>query len=51
MGEETTSKTRKAEPLLGGVALLLLLMGCFFVLRPFMTALTWAIWRMNVGAL
>jgi predicted PurR-regulated permease PerM len=43
MGEETTTKTRKAEPFLGGVALLLLLMGCFFVLQPFMTALTWAI--------
>lgn len=33
----------KTEPLLGGVALLLLLTGCFFVLRPFMTALMWAI--------
>lgn len=33
----------KAEPLLGGVALLLLLLGCFFVLEPFMTALMWAI--------
>lgn len=43
MGEETTVRTRKAEPLLGGVALLLLLLGCFFVLQPFMTALTWAI--------
>lgn len=43
MGDETTIKTRKAEPLLGGLALLLLLTGCFFVLRPFMTALTWAI--------
>jgi predicted PurR-regulated permease PerM len=32
----------KAEPLLGGLALLLLLMGCFFVLKPFMTALMWA---------
>lgn len=31
------------EPLLGGIALLLLLTGCFFVLRPFMTALMWAI--------
>ncbi|MDP3849527.1 MAG: AI-2E family transporter [Luteolibacter sp.] len=43
IAEETTVKSRKAEPLLGGVALLLLLGGCFFVLRPFMTALTWAI--------
>jgi len=29
--------------LLAGVALLLLLVGCFFVLRPFLTALMWAI--------
>lgn len=43
MGDKTTLKTWKAEPLLGIAALLLLLMGCFFVLRPFMTALTWAI--------
>lgn len=33
----------RAEPLLGGLALLLLLAGCFFVLKPFMTALMWAI--------
>jgi predicted PurR-regulated permease PerM len=33
----------KIEPLLGGLALLLLLVGCFFVLKPFMTALMWAI--------
>jgi len=32
----------KIEPLLGGLALLLLLAGCFFVLRPFITALMWA---------
>ena len=32
----------KIEPLLGGVALFLLLLGCFFVLQPFMTALMWA---------
>jgi predicted PurR-regulated permease PerM len=43
MGEENTIKKVKVEPLLGGVALLLLLAGCFFVLQPFMTALTWAI--------
>lgn len=36
-------KRFKIEPLLGGVALLLLLLGCFFVLQPFMTALMWAI--------
>jgi predicted PurR-regulated permease PerM len=39
----TVAKTRKAEPLLGWAALLLLLGGCFFVLRPFMSALMWAI--------
>jgi predicted PurR-regulated permease PerM len=33
----------KTEPLLGGLALLLLLTGCFFVLRHFLTALVWAI--------
>jgi predicted PurR-regulated permease PerM len=33
---------RKLEPLLGGVALLLLLVGCVVVLRPFMSALMWA---------
>jgi predicted PurR-regulated permease PerM len=40
-----TSKDRfwKTEPLLGGLALLLLLTGCFFVLRHFLTALVWAI--------
>jgi predicted PurR-regulated permease PerM len=43
MEEEVTRKFWKTEPLLGGVALLLLLAGCFFVLRPFMTALMWAI--------
>jgi predicted PurR-regulated permease PerM len=32
----------KTEPLLGGLALLLLLTGCFFVVRPFLTALMWA---------
>lgn len=32
----------RIEPLLGGAALLLLLIGCFFVLKPFMTALMWA---------
>jgi predicted PurR-regulated permease PerM len=43
MGEETIIKIRKAEPLMGGVALLLLLAGCVFVMLPFMTALMWAI--------
>jgi predicted PurR-regulated permease PerM len=32
----------KTESLLGWLALLLLLGGCFFVLQPFLTALTWA---------
>ncbi|HVJ44826.1 MAG TPA: AI-2E family transporter [Luteolibacter sp.] len=32
----------KIEPLLGGVALLLLLIGCVVVLRPFLSALMWA---------
>jgi len=40
---ETQTKTRKAEPFLGGIALFLLFIGCFFVIRPFLTALTWAI--------
>jgi len=33
---------RKLEPLLGGVALLLLLVGCVEVLQPFLSALMWA---------
>ncbi len=33
----------RTEPLLGGLALMLLLGGCFLVLRPFLTALMWAI--------
>lgn len=31
------------EPLLAGIALFLLLAGCFLVLKPFMTALMWAV--------
>lgn len=31
------------EPLLGGIALVLLLVGCVLVIRPFMSALMWAI--------
>ena len=42
MTSEPTAKRFKLEPLLGGLALLLLLFGCFFVLRPFMSALMWA---------
>ena len=33
---------RKFEPLLGGVALLMLLVGCVVVLQPFLSALMWA---------
>lgn len=43
MATEETNKHFKVEPLLGGAALLLLLIGCFYVLQPFMTALMWAI--------
>ncbi len=42
MDTDSKSKRLKVEPLLGGLALILLLMGCFSVLRPFMTALLWA---------
>jgi len=40
---EGERKRFRIEPYLGGGALLLLLIGCFYVLRPFMTALMWAI--------
>ena len=43
MTSEKTKTFWKPEPFLGGLALLLLLTGCFFVLRPFITALMWAI--------
>ena len=43
MEVDGTRKFWKTEPLLGGLALLLLLAGCFFVLRPFLSALMWAI--------
>ncbi len=42
MESKVTAKPFKIEPLLGGLALLLLLIGCFFILKPFMTALMWA---------
>ncbi len=42
MASEDTNSRFKIEPLLGGLALLLLLIGCFFILQPFMTALMWA---------
>ncbi|MCU0797296.1 MAG: AI-2E family transporter [Akkermansiaceae bacterium] len=40
--DDSPTPLRKTEPLLGWLALLLLLGGCFFVLKPFLTALTWA---------
>ena len=43
MDSRRTKDFWKGEPLLGGLALLLLLVGCFFVLRPFLTALMWAL--------
>jgi predicted PurR-regulated permease PerM len=43
MEPELERKRLKFEPLLGGAALVLLLVGCFVVLRPFMSALMWAI--------
>jgi predicted PurR-regulated permease PerM len=42
MISQDTNKRFKIEPLLGGVALLLILIGCFFILKPFVTALMWA---------
>lgn len=44
MTEAAEKKTFwKSEPVLGAVALFLLLGGCFLVVRPFLTALMWAI--------
>jgi predicted PurR-regulated permease PerM len=43
MERETSAVPRTTQPLLGWAALLLLLVGSFFVLKPFLTALTWAI--------
>ncbi len=43
MDPRESQRRFKIEPLLGGLALLLLLVGCFFVLKPFMAALMWAI--------
>jgi len=41
---QTDRKLRwKIEPMLGGLALLLLLAGCVMVMRPFLSALMWAI--------
>lgn len=43
MDKETPTILRTAQPLLGWAALLLLLVGSFVVLKPFLSALTWAI--------
>ncbi len=43
MDAEKPKNFWKPEPLLGGLALLLLLTGCFFVVRPFLSALMWAV--------
>jgi predicted PurR-regulated permease PerM len=43
MSAPETKRFLKIEPLLGAAALILLLLGCFFVLRHFLTALVWAI--------
>ncbi len=43
MQSPATRKFWKNEPFLGGLALMLLMLGCFFILQPFLTALVWAI--------
>lgn len=43
MANPEDNKTWRNQPLLAGLALLLLLGGCFLVLKPFVTALMWAI--------
>jgi predicted PurR-regulated permease PerM len=43
MERETPAASRTTQPLLAWAALVLLLVGSFFVLKPFLTALTWAI--------
>lgn len=40
---DESRKPLRTEPLLAGLAFLLLLTGCFFVLRPFFSAILWAI--------
>ena len=40
---DESRKPLKTEPLLAGLAFLLLLTGCFFVLKPFFSAILWAI--------
>lgn len=43
MDHEKSPGRWKVEPYLGGIALILLLLGCFFVMRPFLSSLMWAI--------
>lgn len=43
MEKETPAVSRMTQPLLAWSALVLLLAGSFFVLKPFLTALTWAV--------
>jgi len=43
METEDTTQRWKIEPYLGGLALFLLLLGGFFVLKPFLSSLMWAI--------
>ena len=43
MDEEGKTNRWKVEPYLGGIALILLLLGSFFVLKPFLSSLMWAI--------
>jgi predicted PurR-regulated permease PerM len=43
MEKETPVASRTTQPLLAWSALVLLLVGSFFVLKPFLTALTWAV--------
>jgi predicted PurR-regulated permease PerM len=42
MASAGPKRTLKIEPILGGLALFLLFVGCFTVLQPFITALMWA---------
>ncbi len=43
MKEGSKQNRFKVEPWLGGIALLLLLIGCVVVLRPFLSSLMWAV--------
>lgn len=43
MVEASKASKRKLEPFIAGVALLLLLVGCVMVLKPFWSALMWAV--------